>query len=83
MERSGSTSKSKPKAAETKSKVRSVKTGTTVSATRTARPRIKKVTPSEDEIRVKAQELYRERMTAGQGGSAEDDWLKAERILKG
>ena len=38
--------------------------------------------PSEDEIRMKAQELYNQRVGMGEHGDEIDDWLKAEKILK-
>ena len=40
-------------------------------------------TPSEENIRAKAEELYRERMAKNIHGTAKEDWLKAEQILKG
>ena len=42
-----------------------------------------KVTPSEDEIREKAREIYYERIARGEHGTPEDDWHEAESILKG
>ena len=39
--------------------------------------------PTELEIRVKAEELYRERIANNIPGTQESDWLKAEKILKG
>jgi hypothetical protein len=50
--------------------------------------RSKKVTTSkpssiEEEIRDKAMEIYKERMARGEQGTSEDDWLKAEKLLKG
>ncbi|MBK7712703.1 MAG: hypothetical protein IPN67_20010 [Bacteroidales bacterium] len=39
-------------------------------------------TPGENEIRIKAQEIYSERILRGEQGTAEDDWLKAESLLK-
>ncbi len=42
-----------------------------------------KPAPAEDEIRKKAEEIYRERIARGEYGTAEDDWTKAENILKG
>jgi hypothetical protein len=38
--------------------------------------------PSEDEIRAKASEIYYERMSRGEHGTAEGDWLEAEAILR-
>jgi hypothetical protein len=50
--------------------------------------RSKKVTtrksgPTEEEIRDKAKEIYHERMARGELGTTIDDWLKAEKLLKG
>lgn len=42
-----------------------------------------KPAPTEDEIRKKAEEIYHERIARGEYGTAEDDWHKAEKILKG
>jgi hypothetical protein len=41
-----------------------------------------KPAPTEDEIRKKAEEIYHERIARGEYGTAEDDWQKAEKILK-
>ena len=47
----------------------------------------KKVTaksaPTEDQIRKKAEEIYHERIARGIYGTPEDDWHKAEQLLKG
>jgi hypothetical protein len=42
----------------------------------------RKTRPTEEDIRRKAEELYHERIARGEYGTAEDDWLKAEAILK-
>lgn len=39
--------------------------------------------PGEEEIREKAKEIYHERIARGEHGTAEDDWLKAEKLLRG
>ncbi|HLO58140.1 MAG TPA: hypothetical protein VK179_05330 [Bacteroidales bacterium] len=44
------------------------------------RPANKK-TPSEEEIREKAQQIYNERMVRGEYGTELDDWQRAEEIL--
>ncbi|KPK82011.1 MAG: hypothetical protein AMS27_14960 [Bacteroides sp. SM23_62_1] len=49
---------------------------------------VKKVTasktaPTEEQIRRKAEEIYHERIARGEHGTAEDDWHKAEKLLKG
>jgi hypothetical protein len=42
-----------------------------------------KSAPAEDQIRKKAEEIYFERIARGEHGTAEDDWHKAEQLLKG
>ena len=42
-----------------------------------------KLGPGEEEIRVKAKEIYNERIARGEHGTPEHDWLKAEQLLKG
>lgn len=42
-----------------------------------------KYVPSEDEIREKAMEIYYERISRGEHGTAEDDWHEAEELLRG
>jgi hypothetical protein len=37
---------------------------------------------SEEKIREKAKEIYHERIVRGEHGTAEDDWLKAEELLR-
>jgi hypothetical protein len=39
--------------------------------------------PSEEEIRIKAKEIYLRRIERGESGNAIDDWRKAEELLKG
>jgi hypothetical protein len=39
--------------------------------------------PGEEEIRVKAKEIYHERIARGEHGTPENDWIKAEQLLKG
>ncbi len=39
--------------------------------------------PTLEEIRKKAEEIYIDRVSRGEHGSAEDDWIKAEELLKG
>lgn len=74
MENSKSKAKSKPTA----------KTKKTVSASKTTaakRTKTSRSLPKEDEIRVKAQEIYHERISRGEHGTPEGDWLKAEKLL--
>jgi hypothetical protein len=49
----------------------------------TKRAKSAKSTPSEDEIRLKAREIYNDRLSRGEHGTPEEDWLKAEELLKG
>jgi hypothetical protein len=38
--------------------------------------------PTDEDIRVKAKEIYYERIARGEHGTAEDDWHEAEKILR-
>ena len=73
---------SKPKSkAKTTSKIKKA-----VTDTKTVRVRKSKSAsslPDEHDVRLKAQEIYNDRIFRGEHGSAEEDWLKAERLLKG
>jgi len=42
----------------------------------------KKSIPGEEEIREKAKEIYFERISRGEYGTPESDWIKAEQLLK-
>jgi hypothetical protein len=42
-----------------------------------------KYIPSDDEIREKAREIYYERISRGEHGTAESDWHEAEELLRG
>jgi hypothetical protein len=42
-----------------------------------------KYKPNEEEIRVKAREIYFERIARGEHGTPEDDWREAEELLMG
>jgi len=42
-----------------------------------------KILPGEEQIREKAREIYLERIANGKQGTAEDDWRKAEDLLRG
>jgi hypothetical protein len=62
------------------------KTKKTTASSKSAKANTTKVgarIPIEDDIRVKAQEIYNERLSRGEEGTAESDWLQAEKILKG
>jgi hypothetical protein len=37
--------------------------------------------PTEEEIREKAKEIYLQRIDRGENGNAEEDWLEAEKYL--
>lgn len=39
--------------------------------------------PGEEEIREKASEIYYERISRGEHGTPESDWLEAEELLRG
>ena len=57
------------------------KTAATVKTTGSRQATIGKSGPSEEEIRKKAMELYNDRISRGEHGTAEEDWLKAELLL--
>lgn len=59
------------------------KTAATVKTTVTEKVTSRKTGPTEEQIRKKAEELYHERMARGEHGTPEDDWHKAEKLLKG
>jgi hypothetical protein len=42
-----------------------------------------KAEPNEEEIREKAREIYYERISRGEHGTAESDWHEAKEILSG
>ena len=44
--------------------------------------KITKPGPTEEEIRDKAMEIYQQRINHGEPGTAENDWLEAEKSLK-
>jgi len=75
-----SESKAKGKAKTTGMSKKTVVTA--AAAKKTKKPTTKSI-PDENEIRLKAQEIYHERIFRGENGTAEDDWMKAERLLKG
>jgi hypothetical protein len=47
-----------------------------------ARAAVKKSVPSEEEIRLKAYEIYHQRVARGESGSEMDDWMKAMQTFK-
>lgn len=38
--------------------------------------------PSEEDIREKAEEIYKQRIDRGEHGNASDDWFEAEKFLR-
>lgn len=50
--------------------------------TKVERPVKKTSGPTEDQIRTKAEELYRERIAKNIPGTQESDWLTAEKMLR-
>jgi hypothetical protein len=41
-----------------------------------------KSAPTEEQIREKAKEIYHQRLLRGEYGTAQEDWIKAEKLLK-
>ena len=72
------TKKTKIEAAASKTK----KTAVTVKKTGDKKVVARKSEPTEEQIRKKAEEIYHERIARGEYGTAEDDWHKAETLLK-
>jgi hypothetical protein len=73
------------KAKTTSKPKKTTKTGKAVKKKEvTTRKRVSAVAyvPTEDEIRQKANEVYYQRITRGEGGSPLDDWNKAIELLK-
>lgn len=62
---------------------RTKKTTTSGKTVKEKKVRTPKFAPTEEQIRKKAEEIYHERIARGEYGTAEDDWHKAERLLKG
>ena len=59
------------------------KTSVTGKTGRNKKVTTRKSGPTEEEIREKAKEIYNERIARREHGTPEDDWLKAEQLLKG
>jgi hypothetical protein len=59
------------------------KSPSAVKTSKTKKATSSKAEPTEEEIRMKAQEIYNQRMHKGEHGTASDDWHKAEKLLKG
>jgi hypothetical protein len=71
------------KTAEGTSTPRKKKTIATGKPVRRKKVSAPKSAPTEEQIRKKAEEIYYDRIARGEYGTAEDDWRKAERLLKG
>jgi hypothetical protein len=68
------------KTSETSKPKKSSKAGEAVKGKKVS---TKKSEPTEEEIRQKALEIYYERISRGEHGTTEGDWLEAEGILRG
>ncbi|HBE40890.1 MAG TPA: hypothetical protein DDW27_06730 [Bacteroidales bacterium] len=75
--------KAKSESTAKRSKEVSAETKKTTAAKAVKKAVKKAVSPREDEIRAKAEELYRERIAKNLPGTQENDWLRAEKILRG
>jgi hypothetical protein len=71
------------KTSKEKSVSKPKKTTGTVKANKSGKIATLRSGPSEEEIRIKAKEIYHERISRGEHGTAEQDWLKAEQLLAG
>ena len=74
--------------AKSESTAKKIKKVSAESKKTTARTTVKKAVKkaagaSENDIRVKAEELYRERIAKNIPGTQEGDWLAAEKMLRG
>jgi len=59
------------------------KTSVTSKTVKSKKVTTTKSEPSEEEIREKAREIYYERISRGEHGTAESDWHEAKEILSG
>jgi len=75
------TKKVTPAAAKTTAKKATAKPAA-AAATKTTKTTTAKPAITEEDIRKKAEEIYNARMTSGEAGSPESDWLNAEKALK-
>ena len=66
-----------------KAKGKSRKTSDAGKAVKTKNVTTGKSSPTEEEIRKKAKEIYQERIERGEHGTAVDDWIKAEQLFSG
>ena len=67
------------KTSETKSKSKKTDKGKVQSDNK--KSILRKSEPSEEEIREKANEIYQQRIDRGEFGTAEEDWIEAEKYL--
>jgi hypothetical protein len=70
------------KTTKTKAVSKTKKTATKAPVSKSPRTKTAKASPTEDEIREKAKEIYYERISRGEHGTPEDDWHEAEEILR-
>jgi hypothetical protein len=80
MATSKSDSKTKTKAKKVTGKS---KAADTAKSPRGRKKSVAEIVPGDDEIRQKAQEIYNDRISRGEAGTPEEDWLKAEKLLRG
>jgi hypothetical protein len=61
---------------------KTTKTSTVKTTVKTKNVASRKSKPTEDQIRLKAEEIYWDRIARGADGTPEDDWHLAEKLLK-
>jgi hypothetical protein len=71
------------KTAKSKATSKPKKTSGAGEAVKSKKVTTSKSTPTEEQIRKKAEEIYHQRIKRGENGTAVDDWKKAEKLLKG
>lgn len=71
------------KTTKTKTVSKPKKTATKATVSKSTKTKTAKASPTEEEIREKAKEIYYERIARGEHGTPEGDWHEAEEILKG
>jgi hypothetical protein len=67
---------------KTQASGKSRKSGPVVKTRKVTRVQAREASPSEEEIRMKAEEIYYERISRGEHGTPESDWHEAERLLR-
>jgi hypothetical protein len=65
-----------------KEKSKPKKTSKVKEVVKNKKVKITKQGPTEEEIRDKAMEIYQQRINRGEHGTAENDWLEAEKSLR-